>query len=126
MSSGKIFAKSGHTGNGQLLKFVRTRCHNSGVCQNGHFNTNLSSFAPPQKNEFCSLYLHRPWSFLDKKESLACQITSPFNKKLACFLKIKLKILPYKTNEEVICKASAPLYLKSSMQKLLGNAAAQW
>ena len=37
-----------------------------------------------------------PWSSLVKEESLACQITSPFNKKLGCFSN-KLKRLPYKT-----------------------------
>ena len=34
-----------------------------------------------------------PWSSLDKEESLACQITSPFNKKIGCFCKAIILIL---------------------------------
>ena len=37
------------------------------------------------------------WSSLNKEESLACQITSPFNNKLCCFENI-IKRLPQKTS----------------------------
>ena len=32
-----------------------------------------------------NIWTHLPWSPSDKEESLACQITSPFNNKLGCF-----------------------------------------
>ena len=38
------------------------------------------------------------WSSLDKRESLACQITSPFNKKIGCFGKAIFLILFSKAN----------------------------
>ena len=46
---------------------------------------------------FMTIWSICTWSSLDKEESLACQIASPFNKKLGCNLKIKLKRLPFKT-----------------------------
>ena len=50
------------------------------------------------------------WSSLDtEEESLACQITSPYNYKLGCFWnKIKKFAIPalFLLNREVICKAN--------------------
>ena len=37
--------------------------------------------------------LEKSWSYLDKEESLACLITSPFNKKMGCFCKAIFLIL---------------------------------
>ena len=51
------------------------------------------------------------WSYLDQKESLACQIASPFNKEMGCYWKAIFFIL-FKNqpglllNWEVILQAS--------------------
>ena len=52
----------------------------------------------------------QPWSSLDKGESQACQITSPFNKKIGCFCKAKQPSLLL--NGEVIWHAGGSLITK--------------
>ena len=42
------------------------------------------------------------WSSLDKRESLACQITSPFNKKIGCLCKATFLILFAKTTQLIV------------------------
>ena len=56
----------------------------------------------------------KAWSSLDKGESLTCQITSPFNKKIGCFCKAIILILLSKTtrlllNGELFGKPVTPL-----------------
>ena len=45
----------------------------------------------------------RRWRSLDKGESLACQITYPFNNNLGCF---KIKFNRFLLNDEVILQTS--------------------
>ena len=52
-----------------------------------------------------------PWSSLDKGESLACQITSPFNKKIGSFCKALFLISFAKTTQLIVEWGS---YLASS------------
>ena len=52
----------------------------------------------------------KPWSSVDKEESVACQITSPFNKKYRLFLQCNLFNFIFKNN---------PSHCR--MGKLLGN-----
>ena len=59
----------------------------------------------------------QPWSSLDKEESLACQITSPFNNKLGCFqIKMEnnafLKQPIFLLNGEGIWRANDPFLSK--------------
>ena len=42
------------------------------------------------------------WSSLDKEESMACQLTSPFNKKIGCFLKGHLLYFVLKTTQPIV------------------------
>ena len=54
----------------------------------------------------------RSWSSIDKEESLACQITSPFNNKLGCF-KNKIKKIGFQKQ---------PIFnLKTSMTRFFVN-----
>ena len=64
----------------------------------------------------------KSWSSLDIGESLACQMTSPFNKNIGCFERRSFKF--YLKNNPAYCwmgklsgKPTTPLYLKSSMVK---------
>ena len=67
-------------------------------CHNNNYNNNKVSIfvvlrviaseresAPTQDMMMGLTFFLKRWTSLDKEESLACQIASPFNNKLACF-----------------------------------------
>ena len=60
--------------------------------------------------------INQAWSYLDKEGWQACQITSPFNKKIGCFRKTIFLILFLKNNQLIVERESylasqSPLFI---------------